>query len=115
MQILAGTPYAKGIINIGMNHVYWQPTDKMDDNILLDSSVNSDGKHVFRIAYDGKTHHGFAVWRDGVKIGEYLVDNQAWLSYTFNYVRFGIPGGTVGGSFDIDYIRWDTGRIRARA
>ncbi len=108
MQILAGTPYAKGILNIGMNHVYWQPTDKMDDNILLDSSVNSDGKHVFRIAYDGKTHHGFAVWRDGVKIGEYLVDNQAWLTSTFNYVRFGIPGGTVGGSFDVDYIRWDT-------
>ena len=108
MQILVGTPDAKGILNIGMNHVYWQPTDKMEDNIQLDSSVNSDGKHVFRIAYDGKTHHGFTVWRDSVKIGEYLVDNQAWLTTTFNYVRFGIPGGTVGGAFDIDYIRWDT-------
>jgi hypothetical protein len=27
---------------------------------------------------------------------------------SFSFSRFGIPGTTSGGSFDIDYIRWDT-------
>ncbi len=108
LQLWVASPRATGILNIGMNHVYWQLTDQMADNVLLDSSDNSNGKHVFRIAYDGKTHHGFTVWRDGEKLGEDLVDNRKWNGASFSWVRFGIPGNTVGGAFDIDYIRWDT-------
>ncbi len=107
-QLIAGTPNAKGVLNIGKNHIYWQTTDSKANNIVLDSSDNSDKSHVFRISYDGKTRHSFNVWRDGVKIGECLVDNTGWSGVVFNFVRLGVTGGTVGGEFDIDYIRWDT-------
>ena len=103
-----GTPRATGNIIIGMEHVYWQVSSAMADNILLDNSDNSDGKHVFRIAYDGATRHGFTVWRDGEKIGENLVDLTAYNGASFSFIRFGIPGSTSGGAFDIDYIRWTT-------
>ena len=59
-------------------------------------------------SYDGATRHGFAVWRDGVKIGENLVDLTVYNGASYSFVRFGIPGSTSGGAFDIDYIRWDT-------
>lgn len=108
LQFWVGTPRATGNVIVGMNHVYWQVSTAMADNILLDSSDNSDGKHVFRISYDGATRHGFTVWRDGVKIGENLVDLAAYNGETFSFVRFGIPGSISGGAFDIDYIRWDT-------
>ena len=106
LQFLVATPRATGVLNVGMNHVYWQVSTTMSHNILLDSSVNSDKMHKFRITYDGATHHGFTVWRDDVKIGENLVDNTASALSGLSYVRFGIPGTTVGGAFDIGYIRW---------
>ena len=109
MQFVAGIPNATSVLNVGTNHVYWQATDSNDSNILLDSSDNSDKMHKFRIAYDGKSTHGFTVWRDDVKIGEALVGNQKWNS--LHYVRFGIPGKNQGGNFDIDYVRWKIGGV----
>lgn len=106
LQFWVATPRATGNIIIGMNHVYWQVSKAMGDNILLDSSDNTDAMHKFRIAYDGKTRHGFTVWRDEVKIGENLVDLTAYNGASWSFVRFGIPGSTSGGAFDIDYIRW---------
>ena len=108
LQIWTASPRATGNLIIGTNHVYWQLTSAMGDNILLDSNDNTDDKHVFRIAYDGATRHGFTIWRDGVKIGENLVDFTAYNGANYSFVRFGIPGSTSGGAFDIDYIRWDT-------
>ncbi len=65
---------------------------------------------MFRIAYDGVSSDGFTVWRDGVKIseGKTLAGNSSWNGANFNFVRFGIPGTTNAGAFDINYIRWDT-------
>ena len=110
LQFWAATPRATGVLNIGMNHVYWQPTSSMDNNVELDDNSNSDRKHVFRIAYDGVSSDGFTVWRDGVKIseGKTLAGNSSWNGANFNFVRFGIPGTTNAGAFDINYIRWDT-------
>ncbi len=108
LQIWIASPRATGNLIIGTNHVYWQLTSSMGDNILLDASDNTDGKHAFRIAYDGATRHGFTVWRDGVKLGENLVDLTAYNGASYSFVRFGIPGSTSGGAFDIGYIRWDT-------
>ena len=108
LQFWAASPRATGNLIIGLNHVWWQVTSAMGDNILLDSSDNSDDKHVFRIAYDGATRHGFTVWRDGVKLGENLVDLTAYNGASHSFLRFGIPGTTSGGAFDIGYIRWDT-------
>ena len=108
LQFWVASPRATGNLIVGMNHVCWQVSTAMGDNILLDSSDNSDGKHVFRVAYDGATRHGFSVWRDGVKIGENLVDLTNYNGANFSFVRFGVPGSTSGGAFDIDYIRWTT-------
>ena len=83
----------------------------MGDNILLDSSDNTDKNHKFRISYDGATRHGFTVWRDNVKIGENLVDLTAYNGASYSFVRFGIPGSTSGGAFDVDYIRWKLGGV----
>ena len=113
LQFWAATPRATGILNIGMNHVYWQPTSQMDDNVELDSNSNSDRKHVFRITYDGVSSDGFTVWRDGVKIseGKTLAGNSSWSGANYNFVRFGIPGTTNAGAFNINYIRWDIGNV----
>ena len=108
LLVWCASPRATGVIMIGRQSVWWQVTSSMGDNILLDSSNNIDGKHVFRITYDGATRHGFTVWRDGVKIGENLVDCTAYNGASYSFVRFGIPGKNNAGAFDIDYIRWDT-------
>jgi len=106
LQFWVATPRATGNIIIGERHVYWQISSSMGDNILLDSSDNTDKEHKFRISYDGATRHGFTVWRDNVKIGENLVDLTAYNGASYSFVRFGIPGSTSGGAFDIGYIRW---------
>ena len=111
LQFWVATPRATGNIIIGESHVYWQLSSLMGDNILLDSSDNTDKKHKFRISYDGATRHGFTVWRDNVKIGENLVDLTTYNGASYSFVRFGIPGSTSGGAFDIDYIRWKIGGV----
>lgn len=106
LQFWVATPRATGNIIIGEKHVYWQISSSMGDNIELDSSDNTDKMHKFRIAFDGETHGGFTVWRDDVKIGEKLGDLAAYNGASYSFARFGIPGSTSGGAFDIGYIRW---------
>jgi hypothetical protein len=50
---------------------------------------------------------------DGVLVGENLVDLTAYNGASFSFIRFGIPGTTSGGAFDIDYIRWTTDGVFA--
>ena len=109
----AGSANAVGVLMVGVNHVYWQTTSSMGDNILLDTSDNTDKMHRFRIAYDGSSRHGFSVWRDDVMIGHILVDTTAFYKTdgSFNFVRFGKPGGNNSGSYDINYIRWKIGGV----
>ena len=111
MQFAVGSSRATCFLYVGMSHVYWQHTGSTTNDILLDSSDNSDKMHKFRIAYDGKSTHGFTVWRDDVKIGESLIGNQSWNGANFSFVRFGIPGGNQSGNFDIDYVRWKIGGV----
>jgi len=109
----AGSTNAVGVLMVGVNHVYWQRTSAMSDNILLDTSDNTDKMHRFRIAYDGSSRHGFTVWRDDVMIGHILIDTTAYYKTdgSFNFVRFGKPGGNNSGSYDINYIRWKIGGV----
>ena len=109
----AGSANAVGVLMVGVNHVYWQTTSAMSDNILLDTSDNTDKMHRFRIAYDGSSRHGFTVWRDDVMIGHILIDTTAYYKTdgSFNFVRFGKPGGNNSGSYDINYIRWKIGGV----
>ena len=113
LNFMTGTTGPVSSLYVGTNSVSWQVDSSMAHNIVLDTSDNTDALHTFRVAYDGATRHGFTVWRDGVKIGEDLVDNTAFYAYqggsALAIVRFGVVStSTHGGAFDIDYIRWDT-------
>lgn len=115
MIFMTGTSKPVGSLFVGANSVSWQVDSSMGHNIVLDTNNNTDAFHVFRITYDGGSRHGFTVWRDGIKIGEYLVDCTNFYNFSNNalgIVRFGVASSgnnaTHSGSFDIDYIRWDT-------
>lgn len=115
MIFMTGTSGPVGSLYVGVHSTSWQVDGSMGNNIVLDTNDNTDAFHVFRITYDGATRHGFTVWRDGVKIGECLVDSTNFYNFSNNaleIVRFGVASSgnnaTHGGSFDIDYIRWDT-------
>jgi hypothetical protein len=44
-------------------------------------------------------------------IGSGLADFAAVQAANNTYARFGIPGRTSGGAFDINYIRWKIGGV----
>ena len=113
LNFMTGTTGPVGSLYVGTNSVSWQVDDSMGHNIVLDTSDNTDKLHIFRIAYSGGGRHAFSIWRDGVKIGENLVDCTNFYAYqggsALAIVRFGVVStSTHGGAFDIDYIRWDT-------
>ena len=110
-QIWCGNPRAAGILFIGTNSVTWEPQGT-GSYTQINTGDNTDAMHTFRITYDGTTRHGYTVWRDDAVIGSYLVDSTSYnsdLGNNVNFLRFGVVSSTtVGGSFDIDYIRWTT-------
>ncbi len=113
LNFMTGTTGPVGSLYVGTNSVSWQVDNTMGDNIVLDTSDNTDAMHIFRVAYAGGGRHAFTIWRDGAKIGENLVDCTNFYAYqggsALAIVRFGVVStSTHGGSFDIDYIRWDT-------
>ena len=104
LNVLCGTPRAAGSFFVGADTVCW--FDRLN---VIWRGDNTDKAHVFRLTYEGDTELAFSLWRDGEKIGENLVRFNSGDTYTFNYLRFGIVStATHGGSFDVDYIRWDT-------
>ncbi|MBR1609523.1 MAG: hypothetical protein IJ678_07925 [Kiritimatiellae bacterium] len=110
-NFLTGTPGPVGDLFIGKNSVQWcLSTTDSGTFLTLDTSVNTDTLHTFRITYDGATRHGFTVWRDGEKIGENLVDCTNFYGYSGNALgiaRFGKAGGLNDGAWTLDYVRWD--------
>lgn len=108
-QIWCGNPRAAAVFFIGQNSVTWEPNGA-GTYTSIPTGDNTDAMHTFRVTYDGVTRHGYTLWRDGVVIGEYLVDSTYYnsaLNNNVNFLRFGVVSTeTVGGSFDIDYLRW---------
>ena len=116
INLMTGSNGAVGNLFVGANSVQWSPdmTRNKETFVTLDTSDNTDKFHTFRIAYDGASRHGFTVWRDGVAIGEYLVDCINYYNYGGNplgIVRFGKAGGFNDGSFAVNYIRWKIGGV----
>ncbi len=114
LNFMTGTTGPVGGLYVGTNSVSWcLSSSGTGTYVTLDTGDNTDAMHVFRVAYSGGGRHAFTVWRDGVKIGENLVDCTNFYAYqggsALAIVRFGVVStSTHGGSFDIDYIRWDT-------
>ena len=108
-QIWCGNPRAAAIFYVGTNSVTWEPNGA-GTYTQITTGDNTDAMHTFRVTYDGATRHGYTLWRDGVVIGEYLVDSTSYLSGSANnFLRFGVVStSSAGGSFDVDYIRWTT-------
>ena len=111
LNVMAGSPGAVGNLFLGTNGVQWcLSTKDAGTFVTLDASDNTDKPHVFRIAYEGSTRHGFTVWRDGVLLGERLVDCVNFYKFSGNalgLVRFGKAGGLNDGSWALDSICWD--------
>ncbi len=111
IQIWCGNQRAAAVFYIGTNSVTWEPNGAATYTTFA-TGDNTDAMHTFRVTYDGATRHGYVLWRDDVVIGSYLVDSTAYnsaLSNNPNFLRFGVVStSTVGGSFDVDYVRWTT-------
>ena len=111
VQFWCGNPRAAAIFYIGTNSVTWEPNG-VATYTTITTGDNTDAMHTFRVTYDGATRHGYTLWRDGEVIGTYLVDSTVYnsaLGNNVNFLRFGVVSSTtVGGSFDMDYIRWTT-------
>ena len=112
VQFICGNPRAAAVFYIGTNSVTWEPNGVATYTTIA-TGDNTDVMHTFRVTYDGATRHGYTLWRDGVVIGEYLVDSTAYNQYASagfpNLLRWGVTSRTtVGGSFDVDYVRWTT-------
>ena len=116
INLMTGSNGAVGNLFVGANSVQWSPdmAKNKETFVTLDTSDNTDKFHTFRIAYDGASRHGFTVWRDGVAIGEYLVDCINYYNFSGNalgIVRFGKAGGFNDGSFAVNYVRWKIGGV----
>ena len=115
LNVMAGSAGAVGNLFLGTNSVQWCLNTKGAGTFVeLDDSDNTDGWHIFRLAYEGSTRHGFTVWRDGVVLGEQLVDCVNFYNFKGNalgLVRFGKAGGLNDGFWKLDYIRWETGAV----
>ena len=112
IQFICGNPRAAAVFYIGPNNVTWEPNGAATYT-TIPTGDNTDAMHTFRLTYDGTTRHGYTLWRDGVVIGSYLVDSTSYNQYASagfpNLLRWGVTSSsTVGGSFDVDYIRWTT-------
>lgn len=115
LNVMAGSAGAVGNLFLGTNSVQWcLNTKDAGTFVTLDDSDNTDKPHLFRIAYEGSTRHGFTVWRDGEVLGEQLVDCVNFYKFNGNalgLVRFGKAGGLNDGSWTLDFIRWDPGAV----
>lgn len=115
-QFICGNPRDSAVFYVGENGVYWEP-DGIGTITNLAAVANTGDWHTFRLTYSGASQNGlpyaYTIWRDDVVIGTGLKGSVAYNSYASsgfpNLLRFGIvSNSTMGGSYDLDYIRWTT-------
>ena len=100
LNLLLGTPRSSCSFFIGTNTV------QASDKVVLHTGDNSDKMHIFRVAYKGEWPNIYTLYRDGEKIADIGPFNP---TATYNFARFGITStSTLGGAYDVDYIRWTT-------
>ncbi len=95
----------RGWLSIGQSQLRWMDTGSDTSGTQLDTSVNSDGFHIFRLAQEPNTNL-YSVWRDGVLISNSLVSTNTGGSIV--KASFGDLGATWGGTLEVDYYRFDT-------
>ncbi len=116
VQFICGNPRDSAVFYIGENSVTWEPSGA-GTYTAINSAGNTDAWHTFRLTYSGASQterpYTYALSRDGVIIGTNLKGSTVYNQYASagfpNLLRWGVTSQTVvGGSFDVDYIRWTT-------
>ena len=114
-QLWAGNPRDEAVFYVGANNVYWEPNG-IGTIRSLSNAINIGEWHTYRLTYSGASQSGqpyvYTLWLDDAIIGADIPGTTQYnslLSGDINFLRFGIPSSTtVGGSFELDYIRWTT-------
>lgn len=116
IQIICGNPRDAAVFYVGTSSVIWEPYGAATYTTINDAD-NTDAWHTFRLTYSGASQSGrpyaYTLWRDGEVIGQDLKSSTVYNQYASagfpNLLRWGVTSQTsVGGSFDIDYLRWTT-------
>ena len=114
IQIICGNPRDAAVFYVGTSSVTWEPYGA-GTYTTINSADNTDAWHTFRLTYSGASQserpYTYTLWRDGVVIGTNLKGSTIYNDNTGfpNLLRWGVTSQkTVGGSFDIDYLRWTT-------
>ena len=115
-QFICGNPRDSAVFYVGANGVYWEPNG-IGTITNLCRKDNADEMHTFRLTYSGASQNSlpyvYTLYRDGEVIGTNLTGSTSYNSYASagfpNLLRFGVTSSTtVGGSFEVDYVRWTT-------
>ena len=116
IQIICGNPRDSAVFYVGTSSVIWEPRGAATYT-TINSADNTDAWHMFRLTYSGASQSGrpyaYTLWRDGEVIGMNLKSSTMYNQYASsgfpNLLRWGVTSTTtVGGSFDVDYLRWTT-------
>ncbi|AQQ70497.1 hypothetical protein SMSP2_00849 [Limihaloglobus sulfuriphilus] len=99
------------VVFIGASHVTYYVDG--GDNIVLDTSDNTDGFHSFRIARHVDEPTKSSVWKDGVLIGDSL--DVTWTPSGPHRYYIGDIDSSVNGTYEMDYLRIDPGAWAAPA
>lgn len=114
-QFWAGNPRDEAVLYIGANNVYWEPSG-IGTIRSLSSAISIGEWHTYRLSYSGASQTGlpyvYTLWLDDAVVGTALRGSWQYnsaLNDDVNFLRFGVVSSkTMGGSFDVDYVRWTT-------
>lgn len=95
---------------IGRSKMTWA-SNSSNQNVSLDTSDNTDGFHIFRIAQEAGSNLGH-FWRDGIELGStsgqgYGSNESSTLSSGDMFWASG-SSALFGSTISIDYFRFDT-------
>jgi len=114
-QFWAGNPRDEAVLYVGASHVYWEPNG-IGTITPLSATINTDEWHTYRLEYSGASQfsqpYSYTLWLDDAVVGTALFGSTSYnadVSNNPNFIRFGVVSSTtMGGSFDLDYVRWTT-------
>lgn len=114
-QFWVGNPRNAAIVYVGATHVYWERAG-ISTIASLSDSINVGEWHTYRIEYSGASQisqpYIYTIWLDDAVIATAPAPSVQYFTEASggnNFLRFGVASPlTMGGSFDVDYVRWTT-------
>ena len=115
LQFWVGNPRNAAIVYVGATHVYWERAG-ISTIASLSDSINVGEWHTYRIEYSGASQSSqpyiYTIWLDDAVIATAPAPSVQYFTEASggnNFLRFGVASPlTMGGSFDVDYVRWTT-------